>query len=75
MSSIQEIEQAVRALSPQDLSLFRAWFLEFDSARCGTVVWKKMRRVAASIAWRTKLWTRTRTRSRHAANHRSRNRI
>jgi hypothetical protein len=32
MSSIQEIEQAVRALSPQDLSLFRAWFLEFDSA-------------------------------------------
>lgn len=32
MSGIHEIEQAVSALSPQDLSRFRAWFLEFDSA-------------------------------------------
>lgn len=32
MSSIQELEQAVSGLSPQDLARFRVWFLEFDSA-------------------------------------------
>jgi hypothetical protein len=31
MSSIQEIEQAIRQLSPEDLSAFRAWFIEFDA--------------------------------------------
>ncbi|HEX8431519.1 MAG TPA: hypothetical protein VF625_09535 [Longimicrobium sp.] len=35
MSSIQEIEQAVSGVSPQDLARFRAWFLEFDSAAWG----------------------------------------
>ena len=29
--SIQEIERTVRALSPEDLSRFREWFLEFDA--------------------------------------------
>jgi hypothetical protein len=32
MSSIQEIEQAIRQLSPEDLAAFRAWFIEFDAA-------------------------------------------
>ena len=31
MSTIQEIERAVSGLSPQDLSRFREWFLEFDA--------------------------------------------
>jgi len=29
--SIDEIEQAVRQLSQQDLASFRAWFAEFDA--------------------------------------------
>lgn len=33
MSTIQEIERAVVALSPEELAEFRAWFLEFDAAR------------------------------------------
>ena len=32
MSSIQEIEQAIRQLSSEDLSAFRAWFIEFDAS-------------------------------------------
>ncbi len=32
MSTIQEIEQAVRRLSPEDLAAFRAWFAEYDAA-------------------------------------------
>jgi hypothetical protein len=32
MSTVQEIEQAVRRLSPEDLAAFRAWFAEFDSS-------------------------------------------
>lgn len=32
MSTIQEIEQAVVGLSPEELAEFRAWFLEFDAA-------------------------------------------
>lgn len=32
MSSIQEIEAAVKKLSPQDLSVFREWFADFDAA-------------------------------------------
>lgn len=32
MSTIQEIERAVSSLSQEELSEFRAWFLEFDAA-------------------------------------------
>ena len=32
MSTIQEIEEAVRRLSPEALAAFRAWFAEFDAA-------------------------------------------
>jgi len=32
MSSIQEIEQAIRELSSEDLATFRAWFIEFDAS-------------------------------------------
>ena len=32
MSSIQEIEHAIRQLSPEDLSAFRTWFIEFDAS-------------------------------------------
>lgn len=31
MSTIQEIEEAVRRLSPLDLERFRHWFSEFDA--------------------------------------------
>lgn len=31
MSTIQEIERAVADLSPDELSRFRAWFVEFDA--------------------------------------------
>ena len=31
MSTVQEIERAVSDLSPEELSRFRAWFLEFDA--------------------------------------------
>lgn len=31
MSTIHEIERAVSDLSPDELSRFRAWFLEFDA--------------------------------------------
>jgi hypothetical protein len=31
MSTVQEIESAVRQLSSQDLAAFRAWFAEFDA--------------------------------------------
>lgn len=31
MSTIKEIERAVTDLSPEDLSRFRAWFVEFDA--------------------------------------------
>jgi hypothetical protein len=32
MSTIQEIETAVRKLSREELSAFRSWFAEFDAA-------------------------------------------
>jgi hypothetical protein len=32
MSTVQDIENAIRQLSPEDLAAFRAWFAEFDSA-------------------------------------------
>ena len=32
MSSIQEIEQAIRQLSSEDLAAFRRWFIEFDAS-------------------------------------------
>ena len=32
MSSVQEIEQAVQELPPQELAAFRAWFAEYDAA-------------------------------------------
>ena len=32
MSTIREIEEAVRHLSPQELTEFRRWFAEFDAA-------------------------------------------
>jgi hypothetical protein len=31
MSNIDDIEDAVRALQPDDLAKFRAWFVEFDA--------------------------------------------
>jgi hypothetical protein len=31
MSTVQEIERAVRELSPEALAQFRAWFTEFDA--------------------------------------------
>lgn len=33
MSQVEEIERAVRGLSPEDLRKFRQWFREFDSGR------------------------------------------
>ena len=30
MSELEEIEQRIRKLSPDELSRFRAWFIEFD---------------------------------------------
>jgi hypothetical protein len=32
MSTVQDIENAIRQLSPEDLAAFRAWFAEFDAA-------------------------------------------
>jgi hypothetical protein len=32
MSSIQEIEQAIRQLSSEDMAAFRTWFIEFDAS-------------------------------------------
>jgi len=32
MSTVQEIEQAVRQLSEADKTAFRAWFAEYDAA-------------------------------------------
>ena len=31
MTTIEEIEQAVRRLSPEELAIFRAWFATFDA--------------------------------------------
>jgi len=31
MSKVRELERAVRELTPEDLSGFRAWFTEFDA--------------------------------------------
>ncbi len=31
MSTIQEIEEAVRKLAPSELEAFRAWFADFDA--------------------------------------------
>jgi hypothetical protein len=31
MSTIQELEAAVRQLSPEDRAAFRAWYAEFDA--------------------------------------------
>lgn len=31
MSTVDEIEQAIRNLAPQDLSVLREWFAEFDA--------------------------------------------
>ncbi len=31
MSTVQEIEQAVKKLPPEELATFRSWFLEFDA--------------------------------------------
>ncbi len=31
MSTVHEIEQAIRALPPQDLAAFREWFATFDA--------------------------------------------
>jgi hypothetical protein len=31
MSTVHEIENAVRCLAPQDLAIFRAWFAEYDA--------------------------------------------
>jgi uncharacterized protein YfaT (DUF1175 family) len=31
MTTIHEIQTAVSALSPEDIAVFRAWFVEFDA--------------------------------------------
>jgi hypothetical protein len=31
MNTLEEVEQAVRHLSPEDLAVFRAWFAEYDA--------------------------------------------
>ena len=31
MSEVEQLEQRIEKLSPEDLALFRAWFLEFDA--------------------------------------------
>ena len=31
MSEIEQLEQRIESLSPQDLAKFRAWFAEFDA--------------------------------------------
>jgi hypothetical protein len=31
MNTVEEIERAVRQLSPEELAAFRAWFAEFDA--------------------------------------------
>ena len=31
MSTVQDIEQAIRQLPPQDLAMLRTWFAEFDA--------------------------------------------
>jgi len=31
MSEIEQLEQRVKKLSPQDLAEFRAWFVEYDA--------------------------------------------
>jgi hypothetical protein len=31
MSTVKEIEEALRRLSPEDRATFRAWFAEFDA--------------------------------------------
>jgi len=31
MSTVQQIEQAVRGLAPEDLVAFRTWFADFDA--------------------------------------------
>ncbi len=32
MHTVQQIEDAVRQLSPEELALFRAWYSQFDAA-------------------------------------------
>ena len=32
MSTVRELESAIRQLSPEELSAFRAWFVEFDAS-------------------------------------------
>jgi hypothetical protein len=32
MSKVEKIEQDIQALSPEELALFRAWFLEYEWA-------------------------------------------
>ena len=34
MSKVKDLEQQVKALSPEELAQFREWFLEFDWAVC-----------------------------------------
>ena len=36
MSDIEQIEQSIQGLSPEELAQFRAWFVEFDAR-----VWDK----------------------------------
>jgi len=38
MSTLQEAEQVVRQLSPEELSAFRKWFAEFDAPNVGSPV-------------------------------------
>ena len=33
MSTMRDIEQAIRELTPEELTRFRAWFAEYDAAQ------------------------------------------
>ncbi len=38
MSEIEQLEQRIESLSPQDLARFRVWFLEFDARVWGAQI-------------------------------------
>jgi hypothetical protein len=38
MTRVEEIEKALERLAPAELAKFRAWYEEFDSARCDAAI-------------------------------------
>lgn len=49
MSTVEEIEAAVRQLSPENRAVFRAWFAEFDAAEWDRQLEKDV--AAGSLDW------------------------